>query len=181
MATQLYQLKLRQEPVYTTPFCILHLCDQLCLSHLNPECYISQTDVTELAKTDSVSVDFEVFLQKNMNLSWRHPSVNILNLTKYPQSLPWAWGVQPYTGICCLVAGEACGFRLGLPSLPLCLPGNEALSLFTRILLRHAEMLGLWLVTVTVCGLESKSLSHCIFSVVRSNFNSCRMFLRLTK
>lgn len=43
-------------------------------------------------------------------------------------------GVCPsYTGRC-RVAGEVGGFRLGLPSLPLCLPGNEALSLFTRIL-----------------------------------------------
>lgn len=40
------------------------------------------------------------------------------------------------------VAGEVGGcFRLGLPSLPLCLPGNEALSLFTRILSRRAHKL----------------------------------------
>lgn len=40
---------------------------------------------------------------------------------------------QSYTGKC-RAAGEVGGLRLGLPSLPLCLPGNEALSLFTRIL-----------------------------------------------
>lgn len=47
---------------------------------------------------------------------------------------------QSYTGRC-RVAGEVGGFRLGLPSLPLCLPGNEALSLFTRILSSRVQKL----------------------------------------
>lgn len=47
---------------------------------------------------------------------------------------------ESYTGRC-RVAGEVGGFRLGLPSLPLCRPGNEALSLFTRILWRHTQKL----------------------------------------
>lgn len=98
-----------------------------------------------------LSVFFPLWI--HLNPSQCLPSANIWIVLR-THSLVCAWGVQPYTGICCLVAGEACGFRLGLPSLPLCLPGNEALSLFTRILSRHAEMVRLWLVSVSICRLE---------------------------
>lgn len=70
-------------------------------------------------KTEEIFVSFHTFQQHV------HPACIVSEGVRHS-----------YTGRC-RAAGEVGGLRPGLPSLPLCLPGNEALSLFTRILSRR--------------------------------------------
>lgn len=90
--------------------------------------------------------------------------------SKHACSACVVWGVyQSYTGKC-RVAGEVGGLRLGLPSLPLCLPGNEALSLFTRILagcthkLRNFGLCAFVCISMELCAVMWKwvFLSVCV-------------------
>lgn len=79
---------------------------------------------------------------------------------------------QSYTGRC-RVAGEVGGFRLGLPSLPLCLPGNEALSLFTRILSSRVQKL----CNFVLCAFmrSNVTMSVCAFSLPTSTNSATRV------
>lgn len=79
---------------------------------------------------------------------------------------------QSYTGRC-RVAGEVGGFRLGLPSLPLCLPGNEALSLFTRILSSRVQKL----CNFVLCAFMhcNVTMSVCAFSLPTSTNSATRV------